>query len=254
MRIYILLFFMSMTIALAGQSHHSLLRTGDAAYNDGEFEKAEINYRKSLEDKRTHKGNFNLGNTIYRQERYDEAVQFYESAANDAENDIRKSEAFYNLGNTHMRVDAYEEAVDAFKYAMALNPEDLDIRKNLYISKLMYQQEQQQQQQQQQSEEQQDQEQQDQDQEQQEQQQQEQGEQGEQENEEQKDGEENEEQNEQNESQDQGEGKESDQEPSQELSKEDAQKLLQVIENEEQKVQEKLRKISGKKKKPKKDW
>ena len=38
------------------------------------------------------------------------------------------------------------------------------------------------------------------------------------------------------------------------MTKEQAENLLKVAENEEQKVQEKLQKKDGKKKKPKKDW
>lgn len=258
-RISSILLFICIATFGYSQTSHKLLRTGDAAYNDGDFEKAEINYRKSLETERSLKGNFNLGNAVYRQERYEEAIQFYESAANDSENDLQKSESFYNLGNTHLRMGAFEEAVDAYKYASTLNPEDLDVRKNLYIAKLMYKQEQQQQQQQQQEEnqeqEQQEQENQDQENQDQEQQDQQQGE-GDQEQEEQ------EQQSEDDQEQEEGEQDEntnsdseaSEQEPTQELSKEDAEKLLQVIENEEQKVQEKLRKVGGKKKKPTKDW
>ena len=39
-----------------------------------------------------------------------------------------------------------------------------------------------------------------------------------------------------------------------EMNKEDAEQLLQIVDREDQRVQEKLKKSTGKKKKPEKDW
>jgi len=227
---------------LWGQSAHKQLRQGDQAYKQEKYDLAEESYRKAIEQKPNAKGSFNLGNTVYQQERYEEAVQHYEESINNIEGDIEKAEALYNLGNAQLRGGQLEDAIESYKSAVRINPEDDDIRQNLYLAKLMKRQEEQQQQQQQQ-------EQQDnqssEEENSEEQQQQEQQQQGENEQEQPQSGE----------SEIENEGGESPvPEEAQELSKEDAEKLLQVIENEEKNVQEKLRKISGNKKKPKKDW
>jgi hypothetical protein len=57
------------------QTAHKMLRKGDAEYLSKDYKAAEENYRKANETERTQKGSFNLGNTIYLQQRYDEAIK-----------------------------------------------------------------------------------------------------------------------------------------------------------------------------------
>ena len=158
-----------------------------------------------------------------------------------SKDDSQKGESLYNLGNAQLNNGQLEEAITSYKEAVLLLPEDNDIRQNLYLAKLMKKQAEEQQQQQEQQQEDQQSEEDSSNQDQEEQQQQQEGEN------------QQEQQSSQSDIENQG-GEESAQEEQQELSREDAEKLLQVIENEEKNVQEKLRKISGKKKKPKKDW
>ena len=236
-----------MTNLVSAQSAHTLLRDGDAFYEQGDYAIAEEKYRKATEEENTLKGQFNLGNTLYNQNRYEEAVSQYETSVMKAKAGVQKSSAYYNLGNTHIKSGKLEEAIESYKKAIEENPADADARRNLYLAKLMEQQQQEQEQEQQQQQEQsEDQENQDQ-----EQNQDQQQEEQEQQNQDQENSQEQQEQSE--ESQVDNEPKEGEEE-TQELSKEDAEKLLQVIENDEKKIQEKLRKVSGAKKKPEKDW
>lgn len=224
-----------------GQSSHQLLRKGDKAYKQERYETAEENYRKALEKKPDAKGSFNLGNTVYNQDRYTEAVDYYQQSLNTTGQNERRAEAFYNLGNAQLKGGQLEEAIESYKEAVRLMPGDDDIRENLYYAKLLKkEQEQQQQEQEQQEQENQDQQEENSEQEQ---------------NQEQQQGENDEEQQQSSQSNIDNEGGSNPQpEETRELSREDAEKLLQVIENEEKNVQEKLRKLSGNKKKPKKDW
>ena len=152
---------------------------------------------------------------------------------------IDQSEALFNLGNAQLQAQQLEDAIQSYKEAIDLNPGDDEIRQNLYVAKLMRLEQMNQEQQQQQQEQQQEGDESQQD----EQQQQQQG-QGQQQDQQQQSSQEESENEESSESQEQ----------QMDLSKEDAEKLLQVIENEEKNVQEKLRKSYGNKKKPKKDW
>lgn len=228
-----------------GQNSHTLLMDGDAFYEQGDYAIAEEKYRKAAEDKNTMKSQFNLGNSLFRQNRYEEAVSQFERSSQQGSSIEQKANANYNLGNTLIKGGQLDPAIEAYKQAIQQNPNDMDARRNLYLAKLM-QQEQQEQEQQQQQEQNEDQNQQDesqsQDQQQEQQEQQQQDEQSSQE-----------EQQQSEESQIDNENENSSEEP-QQLSKEDAAKLLQISENDEKKVQEKLRKVSGAKKKPEKDW
>lgn len=217
---------------LQGQSSHKWLLQGDKSFKNQDFTSAEENYRKALDKKKSRQGQFNLGNAVYEQQRFDEATQHYQSSKDLATTDDQKAHASYNLGNAQLKSGKLDEAISAYKEAIKLAPDDIDMRTNLYKAKLMQkQQRQQQQEQEKQSEEQKNDEKQDQSQQQ--DQQQQPSQQSEVDNE---------------------SSKEEQQQQQQEMSREDAEKLLQVIENEEKNVQEKMRKVSGSKKKPKKDW
>ena len=75
---------------LRGQTAHSLLRTGDHNYQEQQYTKAEEAYRKANEKKPNLKGSYNLGNTLYNQNRYEEAVQQYIDATQNAKTDQEK--------------------------------------------------------------------------------------------------------------------------------------------------------------------
>ena len=236
------------SIALHGQSEHELLRNGDASYSAGEYSKAEEAYRKAIDKEGKSQAKYNLGNSLYEQERFDEALEQYQAAINAAPNDKTKSQAYHNLGNSLFNNEKLKESLEAYKQALRYNPDDLETKHNLSYAKQMLRQQQQQQQQEQEQQEgeESDEEQENQEEQQQEGEQQEDQEQKEQENQEQKESEEQQDIDNQNDQQEPSEDK-------QDLDKEDARKLLEIAENEEKKVQEKMRKVSGGKKR-KKDW
>lgn len=226
-----IVFTMLMAAVVSAQSTHKNLRQGDKDYKSGNYSLAEDNYRKAWIEKQNDKGGFNLGNSIYQQQdRYEEAIKQYEALANASKDPALKSKALYNLGNAHYQQQEFDKSIDAYKNALRLNMQDEDIRKNLMLAMQKLQQQEQQQQQQQQKDEQ-DKEENNEDQQQEQQQQQD-----------------------QQQPQDQQEPKQQEQEQPRDLSKEEAEQLLKIIEQEEQKVQEKLRKASSSKKKPLKEW
>ena len=247
---------------LLGQTANKSLAKADRFYEAGEFLLAEENYRKAREFDRDIKSTFNLGNAVYKQERYQEAIDHYSSATQLAPDNTKRSDAYFNLGNAYFKsaeeqqsVESIQQAIDSYKEAIQLNPSNQEAKYNLLVAKKVLRDAQQQEQQQQQS---QDQNQEDQEnqenQEQQEQQQnQDQENEGDQEQENQE-----QEQQEQQDSTDQDIQENAAFDTSrldkQTLDSLDAMKLLQVIENEEKKVQEKLKKFNSNRKKPDKDW
>lgn len=223
-KLVILLIFGMFLQMAAAQSAHQFLRQGDKSYESEAYTQAEENYRKSLEKKNSVQGNYNLGNAIYKQERYEEAVSRYEAAARAAEDDLARALAYHNLGNAYFNQKDYEKSIEAYKSSLRLNSKDLETKKNLAIAQRQLQIQQQQQQQQNQ-----------QNQQQQQEQQQDQQQQPEQ-------------------NQQQQDPQNSQPEQPQDLSKEEARKLLEIMEQEEQKVQQKLRKAQTKPNRSTKDW
>ena len=258
--ISILLLSFLFSSGLLAQSSHKLLMDGDKNYLKSDYASAEISYHKALDKSRDYKSSFNLGNALFKQEKYEEAAKYYAQAADLQLNNTDKSKAYYNLGNALIHHQKIEEAIVAYKNGLRYNPTDPELKENLMIAKMFKKQaEEQQQEQQQNQDQQQDQENQDQEQSEEEQEQQENQDQQQQEKQD-------------STSQEQPQQDSLQQQQAQEteldstqldstqrmqamiLSKEEAERLLQAAELEEKKVQEKMRMVKNKRNKPDKDW
>ncbi len=126
------IFFINNTFA---QTAHKHLRTGNKNYDDGNFTAAEESYRKAAEQgDKTVKSPYNLGNAIYQQKRYDEALKHYESALNLAQSPPQKAKIHYNMGNTYMAQKDYKKGIDAYKKALRLAPNDPSAQHNLSVA------------------------------------------------------------------------------------------------------------------------
>ena len=249
----LLIFTFILTSAIGhAQSSTELLIDADRQYRNEDFISAEELYRKAENSESSLESTYNLGNTTFRQERYEEAIEHYLNATKKSQNKVQNSNTYYNLGNAYFNNQKLDEAIEAYKQAIRLNPNNEEAKYNLAYSKEMKKLQQQQQQDQQQNSDQQNQDNQDnQDQQNQDQQ-----------NQEQNSDDQNQQDQENQESQQdstgqqepQGGGFDSSRLEKQTLDSLDAVKLLQIIQAEEQKVQEKLRKFNSNRKKPDKDW
>ncbi len=209
-------------------SPRAVARSGNEAYTNGRFKEAETSYRDALkQDSRLTEGTFNLGDALYKQKKYEESADQFRLLADNskAPRDVR-SQSYYNLGNSFVQGNKLQEAVNAYKSALRLNPSDDEARSNLaYAQKMLLQQQQKQQQNQQNNENKQDK----QDQQQNQQQQ----------NQQQNDPKQNQQQqNQQQQQQSQTQPK---------LSKADAERILDALNNDEKNIQKRLikRKAAG---------
>ena len=99
------------------------------------FYEAEKKYRTALsKNKLNSKGAYNLSHAYYNAELYDEAqARLIEATKNG--NKKEKYQAFHNLGNIFMKENACKKAVEAYKNALRNNPKDDETRYNLAIAK-----------------------------------------------------------------------------------------------------------------------
>ena len=229
---------------------------------ENDFVSAEANYRRAISKSDSNAvAPYNLGNSYYNRESLGEAFGRYKEAGDRAKNKPSKHKAFHNMGNVFMKNKEYGKAVEAYKEALRNNPKDEQTRYNLALAKEMMKKEQQQNQDQDKDDQNQD-DKKDQNEKNQDQQSQggDQDEQQEQDQEEQpKGGEDEQEQNKQEEGEDQKDKQQQEQQqkprPNQ-LSKQQIENLLEAMQNEEKKVQEKMeaKKVKGPRVKNEKDW
>ena len=205
---------------------------GNREYRQQNFTEAEVNYRRAVEtNKNSYEAHYNMGDALYRQDKYADAQGEFETAAKmlDKRTDKeRYAKAMHNIGNCNFAQQQYGPAVAAYMESLRANPKDNDTRYNLVKAMELLQQQQQQQQQQQNQDQNKDQNQQ-----QQEQQQQ---------------------QQEQNQDQQQEEQEQQQQQQEDQMDKETAEQILQALEQDEQDTQEKMQRQQGKKRRVEKEW
>ncbi|MCK4916448.1 MAG: tetratricopeptide repeat protein [Candidatus Eisenbacteria sp.] len=220
-----------------GDSPEGRNRKGNRFYRDGRFDEALTEYRGAqvLAPELAALA-FNAGNALFRKGELPDAIREYGNAA--LSDDVAMSSAaLYNAGNAFLQAGQIDTAVEAFKGALKLDPDDQDAKHNLEVALGLLDQQQQEQQ----------------NQENQDQQDQENQEQEEQENQDQR---EQDQQDEEQENQDQREQDQQDEEQDQQaMSQEEAERLLDAIEDAEEELQAKLRATrAGKREKVDKDW
>tara|TARA_R100001369_G_scaffold10707_9_gene23961 strand:- start:24264 stop:25052 length:789 start_codon:yes stop_codon:yes gene_type:complete len=100
------------------------------------FVEAEMEYRKAI-SKAPNKavGAYNLGHSYYKKGSFDEALYRIQEAAKTAKTKDEKHRAFHNIGNILMQNDMCKEAVEAFKDALRNNPSDEETRYNFALAK-----------------------------------------------------------------------------------------------------------------------
>ncbi len=120
--------------SLQSAAQNASIIKGNRYYKDSAFTKAEEEYRKSLTKKSTTTAQYNLGNTLYQQQKTQEAVEQYDGAAAAAGDVQTKAKALYNKGVVYHRNNQIDEAITAYKEALRLTPDDAEIRNNLQIA------------------------------------------------------------------------------------------------------------------------
>lgn len=129
------------------------LREGNKDFEDKQYNKAEDNYRKSLNQDSTYKkAQYNLANSTYKQnkeDQYNQSLLYYEKAiAQDSIMDTSfTANTLYNRGNTNFKLalldsiekgekynEGLKKAVEDYKKTLKLNPQDTSAKYNLSLA------------------------------------------------------------------------------------------------------------------------
>lgn len=164
-KILFIILLISMASSLFAQKQvRKAVRTGNKAYDEQRYGAAEAEYDKALKENASSKeASFNLANTYYKQQRWDDALkEFQHYLTLESEDEPKMSAAWSNMGNTFLKKKANEKAetqsaiaqgqqpqkggqqtdnlkmsMDAYKNALRLNPNDEETRYNLAVVQKM---------------------------------------------------------------------------------------------------------------------
>jgi Ca-activated chloride channel homolog len=136
--------------SVSGQTDKKYIRQGNREYEKNKFSDSEILYRKASDNnKQNPDALFNVGDALYRQNKFEEAGKQFLETTSQNENKAKKSAGFFNLGNSLLKANKLEESIEAYKNSLKLAPGNREAKYNLaYAQDLLKKQQQQQQQQQ----------------------------------------------------------------------------------------------------------
>ncbi len=135
--IFFAFLFLGLGVVLAQEKDKTLPKANDE-YNKSKFAEAEANYRISNSKFPNRSvAPFNLGNAIYKQNQASEAKYAYAKALKNARSRVQKHKAYHNLGNVFMKEKDYSQAVEAYKNALRNGPNDEETRYNYALAKKM---------------------------------------------------------------------------------------------------------------------
>jgi Ca-activated chloride channel family protein len=137
---------------LFAQQGKRYVKKGNDLYKQQNYVEAEANYRKSVLQKsqstqkgQNIEGNFNLGDALYKQKKFADAREQFSRIAEDASHSTGvKAQAYHNLGNSFVNEKKLEEGIAAYKKALLNNPKDEETRYNLAYAQEMLKKQQQQ--------------------------------------------------------------------------------------------------------------
>ena len=226
LKVILLNLLLILSATLNAQTDKKYIRKGNREYEKNKFSDSEISYRKAIDkNKQSPDAVFNVGDALYKQNKFEEAGKQFIENANQNDNKLKKSAGLFNLGNSMLKANKLQESIDAYKNSLKLRPDNKEAKYNLsYAQDLLKQQQQQQQQQQ--------------DKDKQDQNKDKNKKDQKKDQKDQKD-KNNDQQNDQKKDQDQN--KQQQQPQKGEISKEDAQRLLNSLDNDEKNVQEKVK-------------
>lgn len=130
-------FALSIAVASLGgnalaQGVRSHVNKGVNLYDKEKYAESQIQFEKGLaKAPKNFQANFNLGDSYYKQDNYQNALKYFQSALSKTKNPILKSKVYHNIGNALLKDKKIKESIAAYTDALKLNPGDMSTKYNL---------------------------------------------------------------------------------------------------------------------------
>jgi len=121
------------------QEEYSYTKKGNKQYKKEQYTEAEISYRRALEkNQQSAEATYNLGNALFRQEKYPEALEQYQQVIpNEKISKKQLASALHNTGNALLMQQKIPESIEAYKNSLRINPKDDETRYNLALAQYL---------------------------------------------------------------------------------------------------------------------
>ncbi|MEJ7587104.1 MAG: VWA domain-containing protein [Ferruginibacter sp.] len=113
--LYFLLFLL-VPVSTSAQKEAELIKQGNKAYNEKDYESAHLNYKKAVDkNPLNEKAQFNMGNALYRKKKPGDALLAYDAAIQNSKLPEEKATAFYNKGVVLQQDKKMPECIEEYK-------------------------------------------------------------------------------------------------------------------------------------------
>lgn len=137
LHILLVMLFVATGAAAQRMPERAQVRKGTREYHKGNYEEAIKRYGTALTlAPGQFEATYDLGNALYKAEMYDRAEQtMMQAAADTLRSDAERAEAWYNLGNARFKQQKYQEALESYRQSLRLNPDDMEAKYNYAYTK-----------------------------------------------------------------------------------------------------------------------
>lgn len=129
--IYTILSLLITLVSFAQKTNNAIVKANEL-YKKGEAKNAETVYDEALKiDSKNTTAIFNKGNSLFKQNKFSEAIKQYQSTAETTTDAELQAKAYYNKAVSEIKQQQYQEALQSLKQSLKMNNSDEQARENL---------------------------------------------------------------------------------------------------------------------------
>lgn len=122
-------------ISAMAQTDRDYIRRGNRLMRDSVYDKAQVEYQKAIEKDNTNPiSHFNLGNALLYQNKAEDAMKEYETAARLEKDKTRLAQIYHNMGVLLQSAKQFDKAVACYRNSLRNDPTNNETRYNYALS------------------------------------------------------------------------------------------------------------------------
>ncbi|MBP5630253.1 MAG: VWA domain-containing protein [Bacteroidaceae bacterium] len=130
-----MLILLIFSLSAAAQTDRDFIRHGNRLMRDSVYDKAQVQYQKAIEKDNTNPiSHFNLGNALLYQNKAEDAMKEYETAARLEKDKGRLAQIYHNMGVVLQAAKQFDKAVACYRNSLRNDPTNDETRYNYALS------------------------------------------------------------------------------------------------------------------------
>ena len=130
-----MLILLIFSLSAAAQTDRDFIRRGNRLMRDSVYDKAQVQYQKAIEKDNTNPiSHFNLGNALLYQNKAEDAMKEYETAARLEKDKGRLAQIYHNMGVVLQAAKQFDKAVACYRNSLRNDPTNDETRYNYALS------------------------------------------------------------------------------------------------------------------------